>query len=120
MAKETLHFKSKHTGQIKQAPVGYSWTTLFFTAFVPLLRGDWKWVAIMALIILVLAGIVAAVAPNAPVQSISLWTGIILGFLYNKAYIKGLISKGYEVTSVEQGDIDAVQTKLGVTLPVSS
>jgi hypothetical protein len=120
MAKETLHFKNKHTGQMKQAPVGYSWTTLFFTAFVPLLRGDWKWAVIMALIIIVLGGSVAAAAPSVPVASITLWTGIIVGFFYNKTYIKNLITKGYEVTSVEQGDIDVVQTKLGVTLPVSS
>jgi ABC-type antimicrobial peptide transport system permease subunit len=119
MAKETLHFKSKHTGKLKKAPVGYSWTTLFFTAFVPLLRGDWKWAVIMMLIILVLGGSIAAVAPNAPVQSVSVWVGIILGFFYNKSYIKGLISNDYEVTSVEQGEIDATQTKLGLTLPLA-
>ena len=28
---------------MKLAPVGYSWTNLFFGFFVPLFRGDWKW-----------------------------------------------------------------------------
>lgn len=105
---------------MKQAPVGYSWTTLFFTVFVPLLRGDWKWTAIMLLTILVLGTFITAVIPSAPPQSVSLWTGIILGFVYNKSYIKGLLAKGYEVTSVEQGDIEIVQKKLGLTLPLSS
>mgnify|MGYP000031646104 CR=1 FL=1 len=120
MATETLHFKSKHTGQMKQAPVGYSWTTLFFTAFVPLLRGDWKWTGIMLLIILLLAGSLTAIAPSVPVQSISVWTGIILGSFYNKAYVKGLLSKGFEVSSVEKGEVEQVEIKLGLTLPIAA
>ncbi|PHS69509.1 MAG: hypothetical protein COB23_06035 [Methylophaga sp.] len=119
MAKETLHFKSKHTDQMKKAPVGYSWTTLFFTIFVPLLRGDWKWAIIMFLIVIVFGAFVTTVAPTVPPQSIPLWTGIIFGFIYNKIYVQGLVSKGYEVTSAENGEIDEIEKKLSVTLPLS-
>ena len=114
MASSTVHLKSKHTGQMKQAPVGYSWTVLFFFFFVPFIRGDWKWGGIMLL--LGVATIITSSAMGAPVPSYGPLS-IIFGFVYNKIYLKGLISKGYEVTSIENGDIDFISSKIGVTLP---
>lgn len=119
MAKEILHLKSKHTSQMKKAPIGFSWTILFFTIFVPLLRGDVKWAAIMFFIIAVFGSVVMLLAPTIPVQSIPLWTGIIFAILYNKIYVKELISKGYEITSAENGEIDSIGSKLGLNLPIA-
>jgi len=116
MAKQVLHLKSKHTGQMKKAPVGYSWTMLLFNFFVPMLRGDWKWAAITFILSLIFivtllsAGVKAAHA--LPVT-------FILGFVYNKIYIKNLINKGYEVSSVEGGEVSEVESKLKLTLPLS-
>ena len=43
MAFAVITLENKKTNQMKLAPVGYSWTNLFFGFFVPLIRGDWKW-----------------------------------------------------------------------------
>jgi len=120
MAKETLHFKNKHTGKMKQAPVGYSWTMLLFSIFVPILRGDWKWAFIIFVLFSIVIGVVAGVNPTAEhPEGVAPWLSLILGFFYNKTYIKGLIAKGYEVTSAERGEIDVISTKLGLDLPLA-
>lgn len=31
------------SGERRDCPLGFSWTNLFFGAFVPLINGDWKW-----------------------------------------------------------------------------
>lgn len=72
---------------MKECPTGYSWTTFFFGVFVPLMRGDIKWAAILfalcALIAIITAGIGAFfITP-------------IFAFFYNKLYIKELLEKGY-------------------------
>ena len=59
----------------------------FFGFWVPLFRGDWKWLIIMLLLDLIglfTLGIVTAVA------------NIVMSFLYNKLYIEDLISSGYK------------------------
>lgn len=70
----------KHeTGVVKQAPVGFSWTTLFFGGFPALLRGDVKWFLLGWLISLATVG----------------FGLIIMAFIYNKIYVKDLMEKGY-------------------------
>ncbi len=66
-------------GAIKTAPTGFSWTSLFFGCFVPLLRGDGKW-----FIISLVAGFVTV--------GIS-W--LFFPFFYNKVYLNSLLEKGY-------------------------
>jgi hypothetical protein len=69
--------------EVKKAPVGYSWTMLFWWFFVPLLRADWVWfVAMLAL------GLLFWWVP-----------AIVMSFFYNKIYLKNLFNKGYKVHS---------------------
>ena len=78
--------KHKDTGVVKECVTGYSWTLFFFGIFVPLLRGDLKWAAILLLtgllVTFMLTPVVVLVTP-------------VFGFFYNKLYIKDLIEKGY-------------------------
>jgi len=78
----TIKLKSKNGGT-KEAPVGFSWTTLFFSFWVPLTRGDWMWAMIMFIAIFITFGI----------------AGILFGFIYNRLYLEGLLKQGYSVKS---------------------
>lgn len=74
-------------GMVKEAKLGFSWTTFFFGLFPALFRGDLKWAAIMFIVTL-LVGIVTS--------GLGTWIpGIIFSFIYNKIYVKELLEKGY-------------------------
>ena len=77
----------------KEVKVGFSWTTFFFGLFVPLIRGDLKWAAIMFAI----EAIVGAFTLGFGAGII----GIVFAFIYNKIYIKELLEKGYRPASEE-------------------
>jgi hypothetical protein len=70
--------------EVKNAPVGFSWTTFFWGPFPALMRGDWKW----GVILLIGAALTSG------------FTSIIAGFVYNKFYIKDMLAKGYKVNSM--------------------
>ena len=63
----------------KKSFVGFSWTTVFFGFFVPLIRGDIKWFLIMLILSFLSFGLAQ----------------FILCFLYNKFYTVNLLEKGY-------------------------
>lgn len=89
--------------EIKEAPIGFSWTTLFFTGWPAIFRQDW----LMGIIILVLSMITWGIA------------GIVFAFIYNKIYLKSLFNKGYYIHAIP-GNIseDQVRAFVGfVTLP---
>ena len=86
-------------GLIKEAPVGFSWTTLFFGFFPSLIRGDGKW----ALIIIVCA-----------VFSLGL-ANIVFAFIYNRLYITSLIEIGYKVKKY-YGDKAQIEATLSLKL----
>jgi uncharacterized membrane protein YjjP (DUF1212 family) len=100
MAYDVITFENPDSGLIKKAPAGFSWTTFFFGFFVPLFRGDWKFVAIMLVLSMITFGL-------------SQW---IFAFLYNKWYIEKLASNGFKVNEIKKGDIGELSKKLGIKL----
>lgn len=64
----------------KVGVVGFSWTTLFFGFFVPMLRGDVKWAILMLLL-----GVCTCWLAN-----------FVLCFSYNKFYTRSLLEQGYQ------------------------
>lgn len=75
----TVNLKHSQSGLVKEAPVGFSWTTFFFGFFPALFRGDIKWAAIMFLVACVTFGV----------------SWLVFPFVYNKLYVKGLLENGY-------------------------
>ena len=64
----------------KKGFLGFSWTTFFFGFFVPLFRGDAKWIVIM-----LIAGFFSMGISN-----------LIFCFIYNKIYTESLLRDGFE------------------------
>ena len=96
-----LAMENPNTGIIKRAPVGFSWTTLFFSSLPALFRGDMKWFFIQ-LVIAVFTGNLS---------------GIVFAFIYNKIFIQKLLEKGFKVKDVEGGTLEDARRKLGINLP---
>ena len=100
MASSKLNLQHPQFEVTKQAPVGFSWTILFFGCFPPFFRGDWKW----GLIILVLAICTLGFAI------------LFFMFIYNKLYIQSLLDQGY--TSIDSEEIlKPAEAKLGIHIP---
>lgn len=97
-----LILQHPNTGIIKSAPVGFSWTTLFFNWFPALLRGDFKWFIIQLLL------------------SPFLLPQLIFAFTYNKIYLQRMLEKGYKVKSTGGASISTLNAKLGMELPLLS
>ncbi|MBL4693364.1 MAG: hypothetical protein JKY92_08565 [Magnetovibrio sp.] len=83
MAYAKVNLKNEITGEMKVAPIGFSWTVLFFGPFPTLFRGDWKWFAIILISGTVTMGI----------------SSLVFMFIYNKLSLKDLLMKGYKATS---------------------
>ncbi len=92
-------------GQIKQAPLGFSWTTFFFGFFVPVFRQDWKWAGIMFGTSLAL-GIITS---QLNISFIGLGVNIAWALLYNKLHIKDLLEKGWKPAT--DFDAELIRTK---------
>lgn len=99
MASATLHFNHPVTGAMKDAPVGFSWTTLFFGFIPALLRGHWVGAVVQLVLSLMTFGI----------------SGIVFAFIYNKMYVKYLLGEGFKVKAATQ-DVDGLKHKLGLNL----
>lgn len=78
----------KDTDEIKEAPIGFSWTVLFFGLFVPILREDWKWFVVMLLLTMFLGPIVIIY-------------NFAMALLYNRIFFRGLIKRGFIVAEIE-------------------
>lgn len=93
-----LIMENPNTGIIKKAPVGFSWTTLFFGCLPALFRGDIKWFLIQIIAAFITSGL----------------SGFVFIFIYNKIYIKRLLEKGFKVKFVVGGTIETARQKLGI------
>ncbi|MCK5604142.1 hypothetical protein KAR91_19800 [Candidatus Pacearchaeota archaeon] len=102
MAFATIHFEHPTNGKMREAPVGFSWTMLFFGFFPPLFRSDWKWAIITMLVSFVTFGL----------------SWFLFPFFYNKIHAKELIKEGFKVKSITRGDSDIIGSKIGVSLPM--
>ena len=102
MASNTLFLKNSRSGQLREAPVGFSWTVLFFGVFPPLFRSDFKWALIMFFAAIFSFGFSVLVFP----------------FLYNKLYVKDLLKNGFHAKSAKQGTMEHMAFKLGVPVEV--
>lgn len=118
MAFAKLTMEHPHLGKIKQAPVGFSWTCFFFGFWVPLFRGHFLaalgWFAIE----LVLGSIGVMVAGYW--ESVYVWATVItivMGFLYNKQYLRHLIREGFKSTN-RPVTIETIERKLEMKIPV--
>lgn len=114
-------------GVMRKAPVGFSWTMLFFGPLVPLFRGDLKW-TILHLLMLSLAQLFSGdfvpsqlfFDPFVPFfRSLYYYSTtldllmqllphlffgigwIVLPFIYNKRYIVNLLERGYKPADEE-------------------
>ena len=102
MAYTSIIFKNPITGVVKEAPVGFSWTTFLFGFFPALFRGDWKWAVIQIIIAMITMGL----------------SGLVFMFIYNKLYIKDLIADGFKAQSIGSGDMSYASAKIGMEIPM--
>tara|TARA_B110000483_G_scaffold141962_1_gene169663 strand:+ start:717 stop:1013 length:297 start_codon:yes stop_codon:yes gene_type:complete len=87
------------SGLIKEAPVGFSWTTLFFGFFPAVFRGDVKWAILMIIAAIFTLGI----------------SGVVFSFIYNKLYITAMIEGGYKIKNYS-GNKALIEAKLSMKL----
>ena len=88
-----------HGGQ-KQAPIGFSWTTLFFSCFPALIRGDWKWGFIHLVLVFLTVG----------------FSALVFAFIYNKLYVRTLLEQGY-TSDEDDAVLKPVEAALGLQIP---
>ncbi|MDK2802113.1 MAG: DUF2628 domain-containing protein [Oscillospiraceae bacterium] len=66
-------------GHLKDVKDGFSWTTFFFGFWVPLFRGDVKYLLIMIILNVVTIGL----------------SNLVFSFIYNRLYQEDLVKQGY-------------------------
>jgi hypothetical protein len=101
MAFTIITLENPLTGKIRQAPIGISWTTLFFGPFPALLRGHWAGAAIVLIANLLTLGLAS----------------IIFMFIYNKMYLKNLLNDGFKA-SQGSTEIAKIEQKTGQKIPL--
>ena len=96
----------KGTERTREAPVGFSWTTLFFGPFPMLFRGDWKWFLISLLLALCTVGL----------------SNLVLMFMINRLHLRDLVHDGYRLRSMRHGDVSllSVKTRIPESMLINS
>lgn len=103
MAKVEITLKNPVSGEFIKAPVGYSWTVLFFGFFVPIFRGDWIYTAILLAFGVFTFGL----------------SNIVFSFIYNKTFIKNKILKsGFKAVRNQSADLSKIAHTIGLELPL--
>jgi hypothetical protein len=92
-------FESEASGT-KIAPVGFSWTTLFYGLWPAVLRKDFKGACMQFFIVGCTLGLAYFYYP----------------FAYNKSYVQKLLAEGYKPTKYIDGSKTMAQMKLGIDL----
>ncbi len=100
MAFTTLTMQNPQTGKFKNAPIGFSWTSLFFGGFVPLLRGHYIAGTVWMLLMIFTGGL----------------SLLFQMCIYNKQYLKYLLRKGYKV-KYSAMPLDVVSGRVNIELP---
>ncbi len=87
------------SGKTVDVKIGYSFTTFFFGAFAPLLRGQW----IFALMLFVVQSVLMMAMISAGVQPIvgTLITCGVAGYFRNKNLLEMYRGKGYAITKMD-------------------
>lgn len=102
MAYDTLYLEHPLTGKIRKAPLGFSWTTLFFGFFPALFRASWKWAIIFLFCNLFTWGLAA----------------LVYSFFFNKWYLSDLLNDGYKAVRADRHTLETISFKVGMKLPV--
>lgn len=102
---------------VRQAPMGFSWTVLFFGFWPALFRRDWLG-AIVMFFIPFAAGFVGKSIGNIGTELLAIATSLVVtAFLYNTHYARRLINSGYKVTQIPDGYTeDHIKHKLGFSV----
>lgn len=85
MLQSSLILKNPRTGEIKSAPLGFSWSVLLFGFFVPFYRHDWKWGTLMLITYILTWGLIS----------------IPFALIYNKYYARSLFQHGYKLFQIQ-------------------
>lgn len=102
MAYTSIIFKNAETSATKEAPVGFSWTSLFFGFFPAVFRADWKWAFIQMIVQVFTLGL----------------STVVFSVIYNKLYIKELINAGFKAQSIANDDMDFANATVGMQIPM--
>ncbi len=111
----TTTINLKKDNLIKKGFVGFSWTTLFFSFWVPIIRGDARWAIVMFISLfcyfVVVGTIIDGMFPDTDIDKIPddeltgifliiflsyIIINIIIASIYNKQYTTRLLESGYE------------------------
>tara|TARA_B110000196_G_scaffold228964_1_gene197622 strand:- start:573 stop:890 length:318 start_codon:yes stop_codon:yes gene_type:complete len=101
MAFGQITFKNPYTGSIKEAPIGFSWTTFFFSPFPAFMRGHVSYGFIILTLAIITGGL----------------SSIVFAFIYNKMYVQHLISEGFKC-SYSTHPSEYMANKLSLMLPI--
>lgn len=81
---DMIHLKNPITWKIIECPTGFSWTSLIFWFWVPLLRGDFLWFFLYLIISFITFGIFCFIFP----------------FIYNSLFIRSHLKSGHTPSDI--------------------